>query len=216
MEWCALLATWEDLLRSLVRDHGFWAYPLLFGIIFCETGLVVTPFLPGDSLLFLLGTLAAQGWLDLPVLLPGLILAAVFGDSMNYWIGLRAGPAIFRDPHARWLNRRQLIRARALCRRYGARAIVIARFLPVLRTFAPFVAGVGTMSYSRFFFWNAAGGVSWVALFLLAGYFLGSAPAVQRHLQLVLLLIILVSLLPAVRELLLAQAAARERPKAGK
>jgi membrane-associated protein len=207
-----ILAAWEDLLRSLVNDHGVWAYPVLFGIIFCETGLVITPFLPGDSLLFLLGAFAGQGWLHLPTLLLGLILAAVLGDSMNYWIGLRTGPAIFRDPNARWLNRRHLIRARALCRRYGSRAIVIARFIPVLRTFAPFVAGVGTMSYSRFFFWNAAGGIAWVALFLLAGFFLGSAPAVQSHLHLFLLLIIALSLLPVLRELLLARAAAKARP----
>ncbi|VVM07348.1 putative membrane protein [Methylacidimicrobium cyclopophantes] len=216
MDWYATLAAWEDLLRSVVKEHGFWAYPLLFGIVFCETGLVVTPFLPGDSLLFLLGAFAGQGWLHLPTLLLGLILAAVLGDSMNYWIGLRAGPAIFHDPHARWLNRRQLIRARALCRRYGARAIVIARFIPVLRTFAPFVAGVGTMSYPRFFFWNAAGGISWVALFLLAGFFLGGAPAVQRHLHLLLLLIIVVSLLPVGREILAARMSGKARPTAGK
>ncbi|WP_242529275.1 VTT domain-containing protein [Methylacidimicrobium sp. B4] len=198
-----------------MKEHGFWAYPLLFAIVFCETGLVVTPFLPGDSLLFLLGAFAGQGWLHLPTLLLSLILAAVLGDSMNYWIGWRVGPAIFHDPESRWLNRRHLIRARALCRRYGARAIVLARFIPVLRTFAPFVAGVGTMTYSRFFLWNAAGGISWVALFLLAGFFLGSAPAVQSHLHLFLLLIIALSLLPVARELLLARAA-RAKPIAGK
>ncbi|WP_020494517.1 VTT domain-containing protein [Verrucomicrobium sp. 3C] len=210
----ATLAAWEDLLRSLVKDHGLWAYPLLFGIVFCETGLVVTPFLPGDSLLFLLGAFAAQGWLHLPTLLLDLILAAILGDSVNYWIGLRTGPAIFRDPNARWLNRRHLIRARILCRRYGARAIILARFIPVLRTFAPFVAGVGTMSYSRFFFWNVAGGSLWVALFLLAGFFLGAAPAVQSHLHLFLLLIIVLSLLPVAREILLARASAKPRPTA--
>ncbi len=215
MDWLALLAGWEDLLRSVVKEHGFWAYPLLFAIVFCETGLVVTPFLPGDSLLFLLGAFAGQGWLHLPTLLLSLILAAVLGDSMNYWIGWRVGPAIFRDSQARWLNRRHLIRARALCRRYGARAIVLARFIPVLRTFAPFVAGVGTMTYSRFFFWNAAGGISWVALFLLAGFFLGSAPAVQSHLHLFLLLIIAFSLLPVAREVLHARAA-RAKPIVGK
>lgn len=207
MGWFGLLSGWEELLRSVVKEHGFWAYPLLFGIVFCETGLVVTPFLPGDSLLFLLGAFAGQGWLHLPTLLLSLIGAAVLGDTVNYWIGLRVGPAVFRDPNARWLNRRHLIRARALCRRYGARAIVIARFIPVLRTIAPFVAGVGAMSYSRFLFWNAAGGISWVALFLLSGFFLGSAPAVQSHLHLFLLLIIVVSLLPVVREILFARAA---------
>ncbi|CAB4243638.1 Protein DedA [Methylacidimicrobium sp. AP8] len=215
MDWLAFWTGWEELLRSVVKDHRFWAYPLLFAIVFCETGLVLTPFLPGDSLLFLLGAFAGQGWLHLPTLLLALILAAVLGDSTNYWIGLRAGPAIFRDREARWLSRRHLVRARALCRRYGARAIVIARFIPVLRTVAPFVAGVGSMNYSRFFFWNAAGGAAWVALFLLAGFFLGSAPAVRTHLHLFLFLIIILSLLPVAREILRARAA-RAGPAARK
>jgi membrane-associated protein len=194
-------------LNELAATLGPWLYGLLFLIVFCETGLVVTPFLPGDSLLFAVGALAASPGspLDLPLLCLLLIVAAVLGDAANYAVGARIGPRVFYREDSPWLNKQHLVRAQRFYERYGGKTIVIARFVPILRTFAPFVAGIGRMSYRRFAAFNVAGGVSWVLLFLLAGYFFGNLPAVQKHFHYVIVAIIVISLLPVAVEWLRAR-----------
>jgi membrane-associated protein len=187
-------------LAEFVARYGVWVYGLLFAIIFAETGLVVTPFLPGDSLLFAVGTFAALGALDLWLAMALLIMAAVLGDSLNYAIGARVGPRVFRQEGVRFLNRRHLERTHAFYERYGAKTIVIARFVPIVRTFAPFVAGIGQMRYARFLFYNVAGGVGWILILVLGGYLFGNIPAVRRNFSLVILAIIVLSILPAVIE----------------
>ncbi len=184
-------------LLELLGQYGLWLYPILFLIVFVETGLVVMPFLPGDSLLFAAGALAGVGSLD-PWLLGGsLFAAAVLGDSLNYYIGSRLGAAVYaRD--SRWIRRDHLDQARAFFERHGGKAIVIARFAPFLRTFVPFVAGVGRMPYGYFLACNLLGALAWVGAFVGLGYFFGNLPGVKRHFTWVLLGIILVSLLPAV------------------
>lgn len=178
---------------------GPWIYLLVFLIIFCETGLVVTPFLPGDSLLFVLGALAAatdQAVLKISWLLPLLFTAAVVGDAVNYAIGHRVGPAIFKHDARWWLNKKHLLATEAFYEKHGGKTIVIARFMPIIRTFAPFVAGIGTMSYRRFAIFNLAGAFLWVVLFLLGGYFFGNIPGVKRNFEFVILGIVFVSCLP--------------------
>jgi len=177
-----------------------WVYVLMFAIIFCETGLVVTPILPGDSLLFALGTFAAKDWLDLPVLLTILIVAAILGDSANYWIGTLLGPKIFRGENVRFLNRKHLDKTHEFFERYGGKTIILARFVPIVRTFAPFVAGMGRMTYRRFMAYNVVGGVVWVTLFVLAGYFFAEIPLVKNNFTAVVIGIVFVSVLPAVFE----------------
>ncbi len=177
---------------------GPWIYLLLFVIIFCETGLVVTPFLPGDSLLFALGALAAtdQPILRLLPLIAVLAIAAIVGDAVNYTVGYKIGPKIFRNETNRWLNRKHLLSTEAFYEQHGGKTILIARFMPIIRTFAPFVAGIGRMSYPRFALYNIAGGILWVGSFLSAGFFFGNIPAVKRNFELVILGIIFLSILP--------------------
>jgi len=189
-------------LGEIIRDFGVWTYLILFVIVFCETGLVVTPILPGDSLLFAVGTFAALGALDLAVSLIMLSVAAVAGDSINYAIGYRVGPSVFRGERSRWLNREYLNRTHRFYERHGPKTIVIARFVPIVRTFAPFVAGIGRMTYSRFLTYNVAGGIAWIAIFVLGGYFFGSIPVVKRNFTVVIFAIIVISVLPAVIEIL--------------
>ncbi|MBI4374562.1 MAG: DedA family protein [Deltaproteobacteria bacterium] len=180
---------------------GPWIYLIVFLIIFCETGLVVTPFLPGDSLLFALGAMAAatdQAVLKIPWLLPLLFIAAVLGDAVNYSIGHRAGPKIFSHDDRWWLNKKHLLATEVFYERHGGKTIVIARFMPIVRTFAPFVAGIGVMSYRRFAIFNLAGALLWVLVFLLGGYYFGNIPAVRRHFEFLILGIIFVSFLPLV------------------
>ena len=184
-------------LGDIVRDYGTWTYVILFLVIFCETGLVITPFLPGDSLLFAVGTLAAIGSLEIGVVLPLLGFEAILGDTVNYSIGRRVGPGIFRRDDVRLLNRRHLDRAHAFYERHGGKTIILARFLPIIRTFAPFVAGVGSMTYPRFAAYNIIGGVVWVGLFTLAGLWFGSIPVVRKHFSLVILAIVAISVSPA-------------------
>ena len=184
-------------LGDIVRDYGTWTYVILFLVIFCETGLVITPFLPGDSLLFAVGTLAALGSLEIGVVLALLGFAAILGDTVNYSIGRRVGPGIFRRDDVRLLNRRHLDRAHAFYERHGGKTIILARFLPIIRTFAPFVAGVGSMTYPRFAAYNIIGGVVWVGLFTLAGLWFGSIPVVRKHFSLVILAIVAISVSPA-------------------
>lgn len=204
-----LLAAFIDIvlhldqhLQVLVAQYGAWVYLILFAIVFCETGLVVTPFLPGDSLLFVAGTIAAAGGMDVHLLVALLIIAAVLGDTVNYWIGNYLGPRVFHDQDSRWLNRKHLERAHAFYERHGGKAIVIARFVPIIRTYAPFVAGMGTMSYGRFVVYNVGGAVLWVVSLAYAGYFFGNLPIVENNLTLVIVGIIILSIMPGVIEYL--------------
>ena len=182
-------------LGQIIARFGVGSYLILFLIVFAETGLVVTPFLPGDSLLFAAGTFAALGSFDLGLLLLALAGAAVLGDTVNYWIGHRIGERAFSG-RVRFLREEHLRRTQAFYQRHGGKTIVLARFSPIIRTFAPFVAGVGRMHYPRFLAYNIAGGVAWVGLFTLAGYFFGNIPAVKENFSLVIMAIILLSVVP--------------------
>lgn len=191
----------EQHLDALLAACGVWTYVVMFLVIFCETGLVVTPFLPGDSLLFALGALSARSQgLNVWVLGIFLTIAAILGDSVNYWIGSLLGPRIFRGENVRFLNRKHLDRAHEFFERYGGKTIILARFVPIVRTFAPFVAGMGKMTYRRFMAYNVVGGIVWIALFLAAGYQFGSLDFVKKNFEIVILGIIFVSLLPAIFE----------------
>jgi len=191
-------------LNAWTTTLGGWLYLVVFIIVFCETGLVVTPFLPGDSLLFALGALAALDGspLSVSVLIMLLATAAVLGDAVNYSIGLRLGPKVFHKEDSRWLNKKHLLRAQSFYERYGGKTIVIARFVPIIRTFAPFVAGIGRMKYRRFALFNITGGVAWVLSFTLAGHFFGNVPGIKRNFHFVILAIIIISVMPAVIEFL--------------
>ena len=188
-------------LQWLVANYGVWIYAILFAIVFAETGLVVTPFLPGDSLLFVCGALAAVGGLDMTLLVVVLISAAVIGDSVNYSFGRWLGPRVFREDR-KWLNRKHLDRTHEFYERHGGKTIVIARFVPIIRTYAPFVAGIGAMGYTRFLAYNVGGAVLWVVSLGYAGYFFGNIPWVKQNLSLVILGIIVLSMVPLVVEYL--------------
>ena len=192
----------DDHILDVVNNWGNLTYVLLFCIIFCETGLVFTPFLPGDSLLFVLGTLAAGQILDLKLLLGILIPAAIAGDSVNYWIGHLLAPKIISQQKVRFIRKEHIDRTAAFFEKYGGKTIIIARFVPLIRTFAPFLAGVGAMRYSKFFLYNVVGGLAWVTVGILAGYFFGNLAFVKKNFSLVVLLIVVISLLPAVWEYL--------------
>jgi len=187
-------------LDSVIRSYGMWTHLLLFAIIFCETGLVVMPILPGDSLLFAAGTFAALGCLDLAGLMLSLSIAAILGDTVNYWIGHTVGPKVFHKEGSRLLNKQHLQRTHEFYEKYGGKTIIIARFVPIIRTFAPFVAGIGSMTYTRFIAYNVIGGIGWIAILVLAGYFFGNIPIVRQNFSLVILAIIIISVLPGVVE----------------
>ena len=189
-------------LLDIAREYGPGVYAFLFLIVFCETGLVITPFLPGDSLLFVAGALAAGGVMNIHLLVLVLIIAAVLGDSLNFAIGRWIGPRVFRYDDSWFFKKAYIERTHRYFERYGGRTIIIARFVPVVRTYAPFVAGVGQMEYGRFFMFNAVGGVIWVALIGYAGYLFGTVPVVQKNLTLVIFGIILLSISPAIVEVL--------------
>jgi membrane-associated protein len=197
-----LLVHLDRHLLDIARDYGPGIYAFLFLIVFCETGLVVTPFLPGDSLLFVAGTLAAGGVMNIHALVLLLIAAAVIGDSVNFAIGRWIGPRVFRYDDSWFFKKAYLERTHRYFERYGGRTIIIARFVPVVRTYAPFVAGIGAMPYRRFFFFNMVGGVLWVALIAYAGYLFGQVPVVQKNLTLVIFGIILLSISPAIIEVM--------------
>ncbi|MBI3861346.1 MAG: DedA family protein [Planctomycetia bacterium] len=193
----------DQYLDALNRDYGMWVYAIMFVIVFCETGLVVTPILPGDSLLFALGALAARpDGLSLPVLAVLLIVAAILGDSVNYWIGSLLGPRIFRGEKIRFLNPKHLERTHDFFERYGGKTIILARFVPIVRTFAPFVAGMGKMTYRKFMLYNVVGGMVWVLAFLLLGFGFANVPLVKANFPRVILGIIAVSILPMVVEII--------------
>jgi membrane-associated protein len=191
-------------LSEVISRYGMWTNLILFLIVFAETGLVVTPFLPGDSLLFAAGTFAALGALDVRVLLVLLIVAAIIGDTVNYWVGAWVGPRAFSG-RVRWLRKDYLDRTHAFYEKHGGKTIIIARFVPIIRTFAPFVAGVGAMSYGKFLLYNVVGGVLWVGLFVLGGFFFGNIPVVKENFTIVILAIIALSVMPIAYEALRAR-----------
>jgi membrane-associated protein len=192
----------DKYLDLVIRNYGVWTYAILFLIIFCETGLVVTPILPGDSLLFAAGAFAAAGSLAAEWLFPLLSIAAIAGNTVNYWIGYSVGPKIFRTEGVRFLNREYLERTHRFYEKHGGITIVIARFMPIIRTFAPFVAGLGFMNHGRFMLYNITAGIAWVGIFVFGGYYFGNIPVVRRNFTLVILAIIVISLMPAVIEFL--------------
>jgi membrane-associated protein len=189
-------------LAEIISSYGLWTYGILFAIIFVETGLVVMPFLPGDSLLFAAGAFAAKPETGLNVhLIAGLLfVAAVVGDTVNYWIGAKLGPAVFKRDDSIWLRKKHLSRAHEFFERYGGRAIILARFVPIVRTFVPFVAGIGQMTYTRFLAYNVIGGFVWIYFFTYAGWMFGNQPFVQKNFKLVILAIIILSVVPIVVE----------------
>jgi membrane-associated protein len=183
-------------LAALVGQYGMWIYAILFVIIFSETGFVVTPFLPGDSLLFVAGALAAVGGMDLGILIMVLAAAALLGNMANYQIGRYLGPRVFQWEHSRFFNRQALEKTHAFYARHGGKTLVISRFLPLFRTFAPFVAGIGRMHYGKFLFFNTVGAVSWVVSLTVVGYFFGNVPWIKQNLSMVIVGIVVVSLVP--------------------
>jgi len=189
----------DNSLEFLISTYGVLIYILLFLVIFVETGLVITPFLPGDSLIFAVGTLAAKNLLNVFVLFFIISFAAIIGDTVNYWIGKRVGRKIF-NMNVKFLNKENLYRTEKFYEKHGGKTIIYARFIPIIRTFAPFVAGIGQMKYSRFLSFNLIGGVLWVSLFLFAGYFFGNLNFVKENLSLIIILIILISLIPPIFE----------------
>jgi membrane-associated protein len=188
----------DSHLAAFVAAYGTWVYALLFTVVFCETGLVVTPFLPGDSLLFVVGALAAAGGMDIAAVIALLVAAALCGDNVNYWIGRFVGPRVFHYRSSRWFNPAHLARTHAFYERHGGKTIVVARFVPIVRTYVPFVAGVGAMSYARFLAFSVLGALAWVVSLTLAGYFFGNVPAVKSNLGAVIVAIVLISVSPGV------------------
>ena len=199
----------DTYLDIMIQTMGLWSYAIIFLIIFCETGLVVTPVLPGDSLLFAVGTFAAIGSFDLATLLVLLSIAAIGGDTVNYWIGSYMGPKVFHYEGSRFFNKKHLERTHQFYEKYGGKTIIIARFVPIIRTFAPFVAGIGSMTYRTFLAYNVIGGILWIFSLTLAGYFFGNIPVVKKNFSLVIMAIVVISVMPGVIEFL------RQRRKGG-
>ena len=192
-------------LSELSAQYGAWIYAILFAIIFCETGLVITPFLPGDSLLFAAGSIAALGSMNIHTMVLLLIIAAIIGDAVNFAVGKYLGERLFANPDSRIFRRSHLQRTESFYAKHGGKTIILARFVPIVRTFAPFVAGMGHMRYGRFFRFNIIGGIAWVALFSYAGFWFGQRQIVKENLTLILLAIIMISILPAIIEIIRAR-----------
>jgi len=191
----------DKYLGQIINHYGFWTYLILFVVVFCETGLVVTPFLPGDSLLFAAGSFAAIGVLNPFMLFVSISIAAILGDTVNYWMGHYVGPRVFKEK-VRFLKREYLERTHSFYEKHGGKTIILARFIPIIRTFAPFVAGIGAMTYGKFISYNVIGGIVWVALFVYSGYFFGTLLVVKNNFSLVIIVIIILSIVPIVIELL--------------
>jgi membrane-associated protein len=189
-------------LQALVVNYGVWVYLILFGIIFCETGLVVTPFLPGDSLLFVAGALAAAGDMNVHAVFATLAAASFLGDNVNYWFGRTIGPRVFSRKQSRLFNPEHLRRTEKFYDKYGAKTVFLARFVPVIRTFAPFVAGIGHMHYPRFLFYSFSGSIAWVGSLTYAGFYFGNMPVIKNNLTVVIIVIVLLSISPAIIEYL--------------
>jgi membrane-associated protein len=187
----------DQYLIFLIQTFGLWTYVILFGVIFAETGLVVTPFFPGDSLIFIAGAFAGSGTLNIMWLFGVFGLGAIIGDTVNYWIGHSLGRKIFHEK-SKYFKKEYLVEAEKFYERHGTSTIIIARFLPIIRTFAPFVAGIGKMNYKKFITYNVVGGIAWVSLFLFAGYFFGTIPIVKGNLPLVIYGVIILTLIPAI------------------
>ncbi|MFD1245398.1 DedA family protein [Paralysiella testudinis] len=200
----------DQHLQDLSAQYGPWIYAILFLIVFCETGLVVTPFLPGDSLLFAAGSLAAVGDMNIHLMVVLLLLAAILGDAVNFAIGKYFGERLFANPNSKIFKQSYLKKTEAFYAKHGGKTIIIARFIPIIRTFAPFVAGMGHMHYGRFIRYNVIGALAWVLLFSYAGYFFGQLPVVKQNLSLVLAAIIVLSILPAVIEIVRHRRAAKK------
>lgn len=194
-------------LQWLVANYGPWIYAILFAIIFCETGLVITPFLPGDSLLFVAGAVAAGGGMDVHMLFAVLVTASFTGDNTNYWVGRYAGPRLFRRERSVFLNPAHLVRTQRFYERHGGKTVLIARFVPIVRTFAPFVAGMGRMAYPRFVAYAFGGAVLWIGSLTYAGYFFGNLPIVRENLSLVIIGIVILSITPGIVEYVRARRA---------
>ncbi|MGA2533066.1 MAG: DedA family protein [Candidatus Aminicenantales bacterium] len=192
----------DKYLSAIIQQYGAWTYGILFAVIFIETGLVVMPFLPGDSLLFAAGTFAALKALNIVWLIALLAAAAIIGDTVNYWVGHYLGPKVFYKEKSRIFKKEYLDRTHAFFERYGGKTIIIARFVPIVRSFAPLVAGIGRMSYGKFLAYNVVGGIGWVLLLTGAGYFFGNIPVVRKNFSLVIMAIIIISTIPAVTEAL--------------
>ena len=192
----------DRYLSAIIQQYGLWTYAILFAVIFIETGFVVMPFLPGDSLLFAAGTFAALGALKVGWLIALLAAAAIIGDTVNYWIGHFLGPKVFSKEKARFFKKEHLDRTHAFFEKYGGKTIIIARFVPIVRSFAPLVAGIGRMSYGKFIAYNVIGGVGWVVILTGAGYFFGNIPVVRKNFSLAILAIIALSTVPIVTEYL--------------
>lgn len=188
----------DKYLNIIIQNYGVWTYGIIFLIIFCETGLVITPFLPGDSIIFATGALASGGMLEVFTLLIVFFLAAVIGDTANYYIGKKIGTGILEKENIRFINKDHLDKAHRFYEKHGSMAIVLGRFIPIIRTFVPFVAGIGKMNYSKFITYNMLGGLLWVSLFLGGGYFFGSLPFIKNNFSYVIIAIIIISLIPAV------------------
>jgi membrane-associated protein len=202
----------DNYLGEIIQNYGTWTYLIMFFMIFMETGFVVTPFLPGDSLIFAAGAFAGLGYLKVGILFAVLGLAAIAGDTANYWIGHFIGPRAFSG-NVRFLKKEYLDRTHAFYEKYGGKTIILARFIPIIRTFAPFVAGVGAMTYPKFIAYNVIGGLAWVALFTFGGYFFGNLPVVQENFTFVILAIIFISILPAIIEVIRSRQEARKQPQ---
>jgi membrane-associated protein len=192
----------DQHLSIIIQDYGYLTYFLLFAIIFCETGLVLLPFLPGDSLLFAAGALTATTVLNLPVLFILLLLAAILGDTLNYWIGHHLGPRVFKHEKSWLFNKEYLDRTRRFYDAHGPKTIILARFVPIIRTFAPFVAGIGRMNYAQFLLYNVLGGFAWISLFVIGGRWFGTLPIVKNNFSLIIIGIIIISLVPVVIEII--------------
>lgn len=190
----------DTSLSIIIQSYGYWTYLILFLIVFCETGLVVIPFLPGDSLVFAAGAFAAKGDMKLTILFIVLCIAAVLGDTVNYEIGHYIGPKIFKQDNIKFLNKEHLERTHKFYQKYGGKTIIFARFIPIIRTFAPFVAGIGEMGYREFISYNIIGGISWICLFLFGGYLFGNIPVVKNNFTTVIYAIVVISVLPAAIE----------------
>lgn len=202
-----LIATFIDIvlhldvhLLAIMQAYGMWIYVILFLIIFCETGLVVMPFLPGDSLLFVVGALCGVGALEIKLILPLLMAASFLGDSTNYWIGRLVGMRLVKRANSRFLKHEHLEKTHVFYKKHGGKAILFARFLPIVRTFAPFVAGIGLMRYRLFMVFSALGSIAWISLFTFGGFFLGNIPVVKDNLTLMVVIVIVLSFIPALRE----------------
>ncbi|MDA8139489.1 MAG: DedA family protein [Desulfobacteraceae bacterium] len=195
----------DHRLTMIVSQYGAWTYTILFLIVFCETGLVVTPILPGDSLLFAAGSISAHGAFNEHLLFLLLSAAAVFGDTVNYGVGHYIGPRVFHYEESRIFKKEYLYKTHGFFEKYGGKTIIIARFVPIVRTFAPFVAGVGAMTYAKFLLYNVLGGSAWVAAFVYGGWLFGNIPIIKKNFEIVILVIIMISILPAVVEYLRAR-----------